>query len=445
MIHRFLSTILLLSISMTSVAFGEATLFGPSPYLSEADIPEGFYANDTPSALEDFEDGTWDFGITATLLNGVPSGLMLSGGGVDSDAGPIDGFGFGQFFSAQGTASMNFTFSEPLPTAAGMVRVGGVGRFEFEAFGPGMVSLGKLGPFDMGSHPQNTATHRFFGVQNSDGIMAIRFTNFDFATFQIDHIQFGIAEDPNFPPVADATILVDGGNAGGSVELPCVDLPDGHGAVVTLDATASFDPDGDAIEGEWAVAEDSGIQIENPASLLTDATFPVGVHEVTLTVYDLDELGERKGSLDVTSVSVVVYDDTPPLVMVTTDLAALWPANNKMVPVMIVLEASDACSNPESLDVACDITSSQPDDSDGTGELTGDVDGQDGFVEAVPVELISLGNGQYVAIVELRAERDGENPSGRIYSINVTALDAEGNSSTASTTVVVPHDRRKKS
>lgn len=245
----------------------------------------------------------------------------------------------------------------------------------------------------------------------------------------------------NIPPSALAMILVDGEDAGDSVELPC-DHEDG--TLVTLDGSASLDLDGDSLEYEWSFAEDSGIALVDSTAAVTDATFPVGVHSVTLTVYDLDESSERKGTLDTASVTVIVFDDTPPLVMVSTDLIALWPANNQMTPVMICVEASDACSDPSSLDITCFLTSNQPDDSDGTGELVGDADGSDGYSLPVPIELTHLGDGLFAAIVDLRAERDGEDPAGRIYSINVSVVDAQGNSGTASTTVVVPHDRRQK-
>lgn len=237
-----------------------------------------------------------------------------------------------------------------------------------------------------------------------------------------------------------ALVRVDGQSVddGGFVEIPCENQ---DGATVTLDASDSFDPDGDNVDGEWSVGD--GIQIVDPMACVTNATFPLGVHTVTLTVYDLDENGERQGTFDTAMVTVVVEDETPPLVMVSTDLAALWPANNKMVPVIICVEASDACSDPGALDVRCCVTSSQPDDSDGTGELVGDVDGADGFTDAVPVKLEYFAeDGVFAAMVGLRAERDGGDKAGRVYSIYVEALDGEGNSGQASTTVVVPHDGR---
>ena len=43
----------------------------------------------------------------------------------------------------------------------------------------------------------------------------------------------------------------------------------------------------------------------------------------------------------------------------------------------------------------------------------------------------------------LRAEREGKNKAGRIYTITYSATDGSGNKTTASATVTVPHDERE--
>lgn len=45
---------------------------------------------------------------------------------------------------------------------------------------------------------------------------------------------------------------------------------------------------------------------------------------------------------------------------------------------------------------------------------------------------------------KLKAEREGKNKAGRIYTVTYSATDASGNQATASATVTVPHDERKK-
>lgn len=44
---------------------------------------------------------------------------------------------------------------------------------------------------------------------------------------------------------------------------------------------------------------------------------------------------------------------------------------------------------------------------------------------------------------KLKAEREGKNQAGRIYTVTYSATDASGNKATASATVTVPHDRRQ--
>ncbi|MBW3597342.1 MAG: hypothetical protein KY475_08710 [Planctomycetes bacterium] len=250
----------------------------------------------------------------------------------------------------------------------------------------------------------------------------------------------GLAIIGNTPPLANATALVDGADMGPVAVVPC----DGGSAVVTLDGSGSTDPDGDELQFEWSFAEGSGIVLGSPEDVVTTAEFPVGVHEVTLTVYDVDASGQRKGGVDAAYLTVTVFDDMPPVAELTTDVGVLWPPNHDTVPVFIYVAASDGCTSPENLLILCSIWSSQPDDSGNEDDLPGDADGLDGYSAPVEVDVEYLGDGLYGAIVLLRAERDGGDKAGRIYSINVDVLDEAINESHASTTVVVPHHSRSK-
>ena len=189
--------LLLLAFVASSGSSQAATFFGPSSeaYLSEADIPLGFYASGSPTALEDFEDGTLDFGIT-DLSTGFIVGPGVFRDSVDGDDGTIDGFGRNGSSYFDGDAGViTFQLPSPLPTAAGLVWTdsgfGNTGDIFFEAFGPGMVSLGQIGPFglDSGSATGETAEDRFFGVKDAGGILAIEIRQR--ANFEIDHVQYG--------------------------------------------------------------------------------------------------------------------------------------------------------------------------------------------------------------------------------------------------------------
>lgn len=162
--------------ALTSSALGAPVFFGPSPYLSTGDIPNGFYLGGVPDGLEDFEDMSLDFGITAS--HGLAIGPVGLTDSVDGDDGNIDGSGTNghSWFYSGGSIGVTFTFAGPLPTAAGIVWTDGswAGTTTFEAFGPGMASLCTLGPVSLGddSNMGTTAEDCFFGILDSEGILA---------------------------------------------------------------------------------------------------------------------------------------------------------------------------------------------------------------------------------------------------------------------------------
>ena len=183
---------LFLTTLVVGSAQGAAVFFGPTPYFSAADIPAGLYTGGGPVALEDFEDGSLDFGIT------VSAGAFIFGpdpfaDSVDLDDGFLDGSGTAGMSIAAGLSMITFFFPASA-TAAGVVWTDGPsGTTTFEAFGPGMVSLGTIGPFALGdgSFLGGTAEDRFFGVSDPNGIAAIRLTNSG-SSVEADHVQFGV-------------------------------------------------------------------------------------------------------------------------------------------------------------------------------------------------------------------------------------------------------------
>ena len=216
------------------------------------------------------------------------------------------------------------------------------------------------------------------------------------------------------------------------------------GADVTLNGTGSFDLDGDNIAFKWDVS-DMDVLLDDQESPTPTGTFPIGVTMATLTVTD------GRGGVSTCDVLVNVQDTTPPEVMVTTDVAALWPPKHDMRAVTCVITTSDVCENPDPTIIPLIVTvrSDEPDNATGVGDgnTAGDVNGQDGH--ASPVDVTSLfsfdagvgANGAWVATLQLRAERDGT-ADGRAYVVDVLAFDSFGNMVTTSCVIVVPHDRR---
>ena len=174
--------------------------------------------------------------------------------------------------------------------------------------------------------------------------------------------------------------------------------------------------------------------------------FPMGVTTTTLTVED------GRGGVAICDVEVTVFDNTPPEVKVTTDIAAMWPPNHLMVAVQIRIEGTDACASPQEIAPSLFLVASdEPDNGLGDGDLAGDVDGFDGYDPLADFSgAAALSHGQFawdadteahIATIWLRRERAG-NGDGRTYTILVQARDPSGNTGEASCAVVVPHNQR---
>jgi hypothetical protein len=220
-----------------------------------------------------------------------------------------------------------------------------------------------------------------------------------------------------------------------------VECSESGNAVVALDGTGSFDPDGNSLDYLWSVP--AGIVLDDETSATPSGLFPLGITLVTLTVSD------GKGGVGVNDVEITVTDEIPPEVSCTTDLMLLWPPNHQMEDVAVFIDATDDCSAPEDLILlSVTVSSSELDDSNGTGdgETIGDVNGENGDTEPVNVTSLFGYNAMTMSFegsLSLRAERDGAG-SGRTYTISAILLDTANNLAETSCVIVVPHDRRGK-
>ncbi len=113
-------------------------------------------------------------------------------------------------------------------------------------------------------------------------------------------------------------------------------------------------------------------------------------------------------------------DTTAPTLSVAASPASLWPPNHKLVPIVVTVNASDdADPHPKVnlVSITCDDSCNPAQDIAGATLNTDD------------------------RVFQLAAWRTGSG-SGRTYTIVYSATDASGNSTTAKTTVTVPHDQR---
>jgi hypothetical protein len=190
------SAVVLQATLVSSFASAAATFVGPIHYVSVADSP---FDTSAPSyVLETFEDDLFNVaGVTSNLNSNAvigPGGLTDS---VDADDGVINGNGTNghSFFNGNGAAGVTFTFDAgvlgSLPTKVGIVWTDGAGTTSFQAFGPGDVLLGTIGPSAIadGSFNGTTTDDHFFGVIDEGGVAKIRITNSG-GGIEVDHFQF---------------------------------------------------------------------------------------------------------------------------------------------------------------------------------------------------------------------------------------------------------------
>jgi hypothetical protein len=235
------AAILALALLAPAGGAGAATIFGPTPYTSVADVPAGFYAGGAPDVLENFdefvlEDGQFrpDFpdgvGINAVGFIGVGVRFPL-GDGVPNFGDPtVDSVGTGGGFgggSLQVVPRTNPSFTRlgfgfvaatpaDLPTAVGIVWTDGLrGPYTFEFFGPldpfvievpvAAITLTLGDDTIFGENPdgtRNTAEDRFVGVTHAAGIRGFTVTSATGERFELDDLQWGrMAEPPSVIPL----------------------------------------------------------------------------------------------------------------------------------------------------------------------------------------------------------------------------------------------------
>lgn len=177
-------------------------------------------------------------------------------------------------------------------------------------------------------------------------------------------------------------------------------------SAVTVDFAAS-DSDSGVKEIHYSLDGAAEVAVSGSAARLIVGSD--GAHMVTYYAVD------NAGNVEQAKQLGVNIDRTPPAVTVSLDRNMLWPPNHKMVDVQVSGIATDSLSGNASVDIRV---------VDEYGIHSGAVAGFGG-------------------VVRLEAWREGNDMDGRHYTVTAVVTDKAGNSATATTEVIVPHDMGK--
>ena len=117
-----------------------------------------------------------------------------------------------------------------------------------------------------------------------------------------------------------------------------------------------------------------------------------------------------------------LLDTSPPILSVSVSPATLVPSNEKLIPITATITVKDDYDPQPEIKLES-ITANEPLEK-----------------EDIRDAQIGTDDRQF----KIRAEREGKNKVGRIYTVTYSATDASGNKATASATVTVPHDESNK-
>ncbi|WJH35289.1 Ig-like domain-containing protein [Paenibacillus sp. CC-CFT747] len=183
---------------------------------------------------------------------------------------------------------------------------------------------------------------------------------------------------------------------------------------VTLRLT-SEDNDSGVAYTEYLVNEGAWQRYASPVSFDKDGPYSVDFRSTDLA-----------GNTETPKTIAFRIDQTAPTLNLKADPSVLWPADGRLVPVTVGIEASDAASGIASVTLIS-ITA-----------MEGGVP-----VTLTPEDVQQADIGTSDSEFLLAAKRSGTALDGRVYNIVYEAVDQAGNRVTSKVTITVPHDLRK--
>jgi F5/8 type C domain len=151
------------------------------------------------------------------------------------------------------------------------------------------------------------------------------------------------------------------------------------------------------------------------------SSLALGTHVATL------EYSDGFHPLNSKTLMIEIVDRTKPTLAPIADKKILSPPNHKLIPVVIQTNVTD---NGGTAILSAKISSNEAEEGLGDGDMP--VDWTQPVIDPIKGTIN----------FNLRSERSGKG-SGRIYSIQVTAMDPSGNSTSAVVSVMVPKGRSK--